>query len=184
MKNNLLFLTLFLLGTGISTAQSLAEWKTPVHQVSIETETGEEAKMEIDKGYRYADLDYLDRKFHLFFHRDIKKIKKARIVEPKTNLQIARGKGSYFWGNARFEFVDGEVYKVKKKNTANGYQIIGPYGILFKVEDHAISPVETLTEKDFLAQAFYVFERVKVTQSAPADVMIFYSDYPHIGPNE
>lgn len=42
----------------------------------------------------------------------------------------------------------------------------------------------TLNDKDFLAQAFYVFERIKVTQSAPTDVMIFYSNYQPIGPNE
>lgn len=184
MKNILLILPLFFLSLGLVTAQSAAEWKAPMYQVNFESDTGVEAKMEIDKAYQYADLDYDDRAFHLFFHNDVTNIKKARIIEPKTNLQVARGKGSYFWGNARFEFVDGEVYKVKKKNKANGYEIIGPYGTLFNVENHAISPVETLNEKDFLTQAFYVFERIKVTQRTPANVMVFYSSYHPIGSNE
>lgn len=184
MKYFSLLPTLFVLSVCFVHAQQSAEWKAPMYQLNFASDTGAEAKMEIDKGYRYADLDFDGRKFHLFFHQDITNIKKARIIEPQTNLQVARGKGSYFWGNARFEFVDGEVYKVKKKNKANGYEIIGPNGTLFKVENHAISPVETLNEKDFLTQAFYVFERIKVTQSAPSDVMIFYSNQQPIGPNE
>ncbi|PZX56025.1 hypothetical protein LV84_02390 [Algoriphagus ratkowskyi] len=184
MKNNLLALVLIFSSIGIITAQSSAEWKAPMYQVSFESDSGAMAQMQIDKGYRYADLDFEGRKFHLFFNHDNNEIKNARIMEPKTNLQIARGRGSYFWGNARFEFVDGEVYKVKRKNKANGYEIIGPYGTLFKVENHAISPVKPINEKDFLTQAFYVFQRIKVTQSNPSDVMIFYSNYYPIGPNE
>lgn len=183
MKNNLLTFTVLLMSFGITSAQN-AEWKAPMHQVKFTSDSEEEVKMEIDKGYRYADLDFEGRKFHLFFNRDITNIKKARIVEPKTNLQIARGKGSYFWGNARFEFVDGEVYKLKRKNNANGYEIIGPFGTLFKVENHAIIPVETINEKDFLAQAFYVFYRIKETQSAPEDINMFFYNYNQIGTNE
>ncbi|WP_339869092.1 hypothetical protein [uncultured Algoriphagus sp.] len=184
MKNILFILILVFVIQGIAKAQNAAEWTAPMHQVNFKADSGEEAKMEIDRGYRYADLDFEGRTFHLFFNHDDNKIKKARIVEPKTNLQIARGKGSYFWGSARFEFVDGEVYKVKRKRHTNGYEIIGPNGILFKVENHAISPVKPLNEKDFLAQAFYVFERIKITQSNPSDVMIYYSSYYPIGPNE
>jgi hypothetical protein len=166
------------------TAQSSAEWQAPMYEVNFASDKGEEAKMEIDKGFRYADLDFEGRKFHLFFNHDNNMIKKARIVESKTNLQIARGKGSYFWGNARFEFIDAEVYKVKKKNHANGYVITGPSGTLFKVENHAIIPIKPNNEKDFLAQAFYVFERIKQTQSNPSDVMIFNSNYNSTGPND
>ena len=184
MKNSLLFIPLLFASFGMANAQNVGQWNTPMYEVSFKSDSGEEAKMEIDKGYRYADLDFDGRKFHLFFNHDDKRIKMARIMEPKTNLQVARGRGSYFWGNARFEFVDGEVYKVKKKNHANGYEIIGPYGTLFKVENHAITPVKPINEKDFLTQAFYVFERIKVTQSNPSDVMIFYSSYYTIGPNE
>ncbi|REG91042.1 hypothetical protein [Algoriphagus antarcticus] len=184
MNNTLLVVTLFFISFSSASAQSSAEWKAPMYQVNFGSDNGDEAKMEIDKGYRYADLDFDGRKFHLFFNLDINKIKQARIVEPKSNLQIARGKGSYFWGNARFEFVDGEVYKVIKKGKANGYEIIGPNGTLFKVENHAISPVKPINEKDFLIQAFYVFKRIKITQNSPSDVTIFYSSYNSFGPNE
>ena len=177
MKSSLLFIILFFVTIGMTKAQNTAEWTSPMYEVNFKADTGEEAKMEIDKGYRYADLDYEGRKFHLFYNGNFNRIKQARIFEPKSKLQIARGKGSYFWGNARFEFVDGEVYKLKRKNNSNGYEIIGPYGTLFKVENHAISPVKPINEKDFLTQAFFVFERVKVTQSNPTDVMIVYSSY-------
>jgi len=155
-----------------------------MYQVNFKSDTGEEAKMEIDKGYRYADLDYNGQTFHLFFNKNINGINKARIVNSKTNLEIARGKGSYFWGNARFEFIDGETYKVIKKRNANGHEIIGPFGALFKVENHAISGVKPINEKDFLAQVFYVFERIKITQSSPSEVIIFYPSYNQIGANE
>lgn len=184
MKKNLLLLLVFLVTLGMTNAQNSAKWSEPMYQVSFKADTGEEAKMEIDKGYRYADLDFDGRVFHLFFNGNVKRIKQARILEPKTNLQVARGKGSYFWGNARFEFVDGEVYKIKRKYYSNGYEIIGPYGTLFKVENHAISPVKPINEKDFLAQAFFVFERIRVTQSNPTDVMIYNSSYGTFDSNE
>lgn len=184
MNKYTLVFTLIFIYSGFATAQSAPEWKAPMYQVSFISNTGEEAKMEIDKGYRYADLDYDGRTFHLFFNKNINGINKARIIDAKTNLQMARGKGSYFWGNARFEFIDGTTYKVIKKNNANGYEIIGPYGTLFKVENHAISAVKPINEKDFLTQAFYVFERIKITQSNPSDVMIFYPGYNQIGSNE
>ncbi len=180
---NLLLIGAFLLTSGLF-AQTNAQWKTPMYQVNFESEEGPDATMEIDKGYLYADLEYEGREYHLFFHQDIEKIRKARIIDNKTKLQIARGKGSDFWGNARFEFVDGEGFKIKRKRIANGYEIIGPYGTIFKVENHAISPVLPFNEKDLLAQAFYVFERIKSTQSPPSDVLIMYSNYYPVGTNK
>lgn len=174
-------LLLLLLSYGMASAQPSpsSQWKTPMLEVNFVSDTGDNAQMEIDKGFQYADLDYNGRQFHLFFHRGIDLIKKARITEPKTDLLIARGKGSYFWGTARFQFVDGETYKVKKKRNANGYEIIGPNGLLFKVQDYAIVPVKPLTEKDLLAQAFYVFEQIKITQGTPPDVEIYNTyNYP------
>ena len=173
----------FLIATG-TFAQKKAEWNTPTYQVSFESDQGTNATMEIDQGYRYADLDYEGREFHLFFDRDTENLKKARIVDNKTKLEVARGRGSYFWGNARFEFVDGEVFKIKRNRNANGYEIIGPYGTIFKVENHAISAVTPFNEKDFVAQAFYVFERIKVTQSPPSDVVVLYSTYYPVSTNK
>ncbi|MBN3584334.1 hypothetical protein JYB64_18205 [Algoriphagus aestuarii] len=179
----LLIISVFFIATG-AFAQNKAEWNTPKYQVSFESDQGADAKMEIDQGYKFADLDYDGKEFHLFFDRDMENIRKARIVDNKTNLQVARGKGSYFWGNARFEFEDGEVYKIKRNKNANGYEIIGPYGTIFKVENHAISPVSPFNEKDFLAQAFYVFERIKMTQSPPSDVIFMYSTYYPVSTNK
>lgn len=72
--------------------------------------------------------------------------------------------------------MDGEVLKLRKKKNPIGYEVIGPYGVLFKVENHGISPVNTVSDKDFLTQAFFVFDRIRHTQSPPADeVMIIYT---------
>ncbi|GAA0878237.1 hypothetical protein GCM10009119_12050 [Algoriphagus jejuensis] len=155
-----------------------------MHEVTFSSDGETQAKMEIDQGYRFADLELEERSFHLFFNRDNASLKNARIVEPQSKLQIARGKGSYFWGNARFEFVGGEVYKIKRKKNVNGYEIIGPYGTLFKIENHAMTKVSTYNEHDFLAQAFFVFERIKVTQSRPSDVIIYTSNYYPVTSNK
>lgn len=104
------------------------------------------------------------------------KFKHARIVDQESKLQVARGRGSYFWGNGRFEFIDGDIFKVKIKRNKMGYEVIGPYGPLFIVENHGIKPVKTFNEKDFLAQAFYVFARIKSTQTPPTDVIYIPSN--------
>ncbi|WP_439487600.1 hypothetical protein [Algoriphagus sp.] len=185
MKRISSLLTMIMLA-GICTAyaQQTSEWKSPMHEVQFISESGDDVKMEVDKGYKYANLEFEGRKFHLFYDRDMNQIKKARIVEPETRLEIARGRGSYFWGSARFEFVDGDIVKVKRKRDANGYEITGPSGPLFKVENHAITPVKTYNEKEFMTQAFYVFERIKLTQNSPSDVMIFYSNYYQTSSNK
>jgi len=180
MKNSLLLLPLLLLSFGMASAQSSTQWKTSMLEVNFVSDTGEKAQMEIDKGFRYADLNYNGRQYHFFFHRG----KNARITDPNKDLLIARRRGNYFWGTARYEFMDGEVYKLKKKEIANGYEIIGPSGLIFKVKDEAIVPVEPITEKDFLIQAFYVFRRIKVTQETPPDVVIYNTYYNPVTSND
>lgn len=185
MKTQITFLSIIVFSF-LMTFSTLAQdgWKTPKQKVEFKSDDGKEANMEVDQGYMFADLELEGRKFHLFFHRDMQKINKARIIDSKTDLLVARGKGSYFWGNARFEFVDGVIFKVKRKYNPNGYDIIGPYGPLFSVKNHAISTITPLNEKDFIAQAFYVFERIKVTQSNPSDLVIIYNDYHPISSND
>lgn len=60
---------------------------------------------------------------------------------------------------------------------ANGYEIIGPYGAVFKVENQKIEPTITYTERDLLTQAFFVFDRIRSTQSPPAEIILLYNPY-------
>lgn len=128
-----------------------------MHEVKLTSGESEEAVLNIDPSFRFADLRQDDRVFRLFYDNNNAIIKRARIVDQHSNLMVARGRGSYFWGTARFEFIGGEVFKVKLDRNRNGYEIIGPNGPLFKVENFGISPVKTLNERDFLAQAFFLF---------------------------
>ncbi|MDP2043240.1 MAG: hypothetical protein Q8S14_20615 [Algoriphagus sp.] len=150
-------------------------WETPMHEVRFTSEGVEGATLKVDPGFRYADLRQNERHFRIFFNNNNGVIKNARIIDQDSKLQVARGRGSYFWGTARFEFIDGEVFKVKLKRNRNGYDVIGPYEPLFIVENFGIKPVKTLNEKDFLAQAFYVFDRIKSSQKPPSEVIILTS---------
>ena len=154
-------------------SQSSSSWEVPMIEVKCQDPSGEKALMKVDPGFQYADLHHDERVFRLFYHNNNGILKNARIVDKDSKLQVARGKGNYFWGNARFEFVGGEVFKLKKKRNRNGYEIIGPFGPLFIVENFGISSVKTLNEKDFLTQAFFVFDQIKTTQKPPADVIYY-----------
>jgi hypothetical protein len=171
MKQTILLFAIFSLLSIPSRAQENPTWQTPMHEVKLMTNGSEEAIMKVDPGYNYADLSHEGRNYRILYIYSTGKVKHARIIDQDSKLQIARGKGSYFWGNARFEFIDGEVFKLKSKRTQTGYEIIGPYGPLFAVENFGIRPVKTLNEKDFLAQAVFVFDRIKSTQKPPADVI-------------
>jgi hypothetical protein len=172
------FALLFLFTFGfmnLTNAQNEIGWKPNLDEVKFITQSGEESVLGVDPGLRYANLQHQQREYRLFYHRNDMRIKNIRIVDQKSGLQIARGRGNYFWGNARIEFVDEELVKLKIKRNQNGYTIIGPYGELFKVENQAISPVNTFGEKDFLSQAFFLFEWIKTTQKPPQEVIVIYT---------
>lgn len=175
MKKSALLFSLVFIILGSVTAQENPSWQTPMHEVKFMSGESEEAVLSVDPGLRFADLQQNERVFRLFYDNNNPVIKRARIVDQQSNLMVAKGKGSYFWGTARFEFIGGDVFRVKLNRNRNGYEIIGPYGRLFVVENFGISPVKTLNEKDFLAQAFYVFDRIKTTQKPPTDVIIISS---------
>ena len=54
MKNNLILIALFFISFGVAIAQSSSEWKAPMYEVNFTSDMGEEAKMEIDKGYQWS----------------------------------------------------------------------------------------------------------------------------------
>lgn len=85
---------------------------------------------------------------------------------------VARGRGSFFWRTGKFTFDNGEEIKVVRKDNANGYEILGPFGMLFKVENHGVTPVKIYNEMDFLAHAFFLFDRIRHIETPPAEVML------------
>jgi hypothetical protein len=175
MKKPALFSVLLFFSVNLAICQENAIWKTPMHEVKFKSGESEEAILSVDPGLRFADLRQNERVFRLFYNNNNGILKNARIIDQDSKLEVARGRGSYFWGTARFEFIDGDVFKVKMKRNRNGYEVIGPYGPLFVVENYGIKPTKTLNEKDFLAQAFYVFREIKVTQKPPTEVIYFSS---------
>lgn len=175
MKKSSLLFSLILFVFGTVKAQETPTWQTPMHEVKFISGESEAAVLNVDPGLKFADLQQNDRVFRMFYDYNNAIIKRARIIDQHSNLMVAKGRGSYFWGTARFEFIGGEVLKVKLNRNRNGYEIIGPYGKLFVVENFGISPVKTLNEIDFLAQAFYVFDRIKTTQRPPTDVIVITS---------
>lgn len=178
-KSTLLFLISFFL-IGWANGQEKQGWIPSMQTIQFVADEKEQASMSVDGGYKFADLEYKGRNYRIFFNRDQAIFKKARIVDQDSKLEIARGRGNINGGSGRLEFIDGEVLKLKRKNNPNGYNIIGPYGILFEVKNHGISPVKALVEKDFLAQAFFVFERIKSTQSPPSgNIIIINSAYTY-----
>lgn len=173
-KSTILFLiSCFIIGW--VKGQEKQGWNTPMQKIQFVADENKQATMSVDRGFKFADLEYQGRTYRFFFNRDQASFKKARIVDQESKLEIARGRGNIHGGSGRFEFIDGEVLKLKRKNNPNGYEVIGPYGVLFEIENHGISPVNSVSEKDFLAQAFFVFDRIKSTQSPPSDVVILYT---------
>ncbi|ERM84225.1 hypothetical protein P872_15700 [Rhodonellum psychrophilum GCM71 = DSM 17998] len=176
---SILPLVFFLFAVVFNTnAQINAVWSIPKQELIFGDKQAEMAKMWIDPGFRFADIEFQDKSFRVFFHRNKPILKKARIVDNETQMEVARGRGDFFWGSARFIFETGENIKVLRKRNPNGYEIIGPYGTLFKVENHGISPVKIFNEKDFLAQAFFIFDRIKDTQTPPAEVIMQMNPIP------
>jgi hypothetical protein len=72
------------------------------------------------------------------------------------------------------EFIDGENLELKIRINRNGYTIIGPCGPLFLVENQKIKSPQTYTEKDMLAQAFFVFDRVRTTREPINNIILNY----------
>ncbi len=171
MKTTLAFVFL-LVAAQFSNAQSHAEWSIPKQEIVFGDAQGEVAKMWIDPGFRFADIEFKESSYRIFYHRNNAIFKNARIVENESQNVVAKGRGGFFWRSGRFIFDGGDEIKILRKRNPNGYEIIGPYGPLFKVENHGVSPVKIFNEKDFLAQAFFLFDRIKETQTPPAEVIM------------
>ncbi len=172
MKKSALTLFLILIGNIGLYAQIQTGWNTNQHEVKFVSESGEISLLEVDAGFKYAQFQIEDKKLHFFFNRDKQAVKHIRIIDEQTKLPYGRGRGSWFWGNARLEFENGEKLQLIKDQTRNGYSIIGPYGAVFLVENQKISATKTFNEKEEVAQAFFVFDRLRTTQKPLNEVLI------------
>jgi hypothetical protein len=176
MKIPLSLFMLFFSAALLSYGQKGSGWDILKHEILFNDEHGEVAKMWMDPGLRYADISYDGRSYRVFYHNNISKFKRARIYDNESKIEIGRAKGN-LGGSGRFIFINGEQIHVKRKRYPNGYEIVGPYGPLFKVENHGVSSVKTYQETDFLVQAFFLFDRIKVTQTPPAEVIMLVTSY-------
>lgn len=175
MKNLTLVLIFFILSSLEVLGQSKQGWNTNLNEIKFLSESGAESQLDVDPGFRYAEFKSEGRVFRFFFNRNQQMVKNFRIMDEESKLQIARGRGSWFWGNARMEFIDGENLELKIRRNRNGYTIIGPYGPLFLVENQKIKFTQTFTEKDMLTQAFFVFDRIRTTQKPVNDIVVITS---------
>lgn len=69
-------------------------WNTPVQKIQFIATKNEQAAMSIDRGYKFADLEYKGRNYHIFFNRDQLPFKKTRMVDQESKLEIAGGRGN------------------------------------------------------------------------------------------
>jgi hypothetical protein len=175
MKTTFSFVLLFFSLIVFSNAQTQDGWSIPKDEIVMKDDQGGTAKMWVDPGFDYADLSYQGRSFRVFYNRNNPKFKHARIVDNDSKMQIGKGKGGLFGGSGKFIFVNGDEINVRQKNDPNGYEIVSPNGILFKVENHGVSPVKTGTETEFLAQSFFLFRRIKATQTPTSQVIVVTS---------
>lgn len=152
-------------------AQESSSWEIPMIEIDYQDPSGESALLKVDPGFRYAELESEGRNYRLFYHRNRPFINDIRIVDQNSDLQIARGRGGFFFGNARIEFQDGSEIKLRRKRSPNGYEITGTYGPVFMVKNHAFTPTKTYEENDFLAQAMFLFRRIQETQKPPTEVI-------------
>jgi hypothetical protein len=171
MKHLFLLLAIIILANFHAIAQ---DWQVPKHSVLFKNGDKLVGTMDIDPGFRFADLLFEGKSYRIFYHRNSSTFPRARIVDNVTQKIIARGKGMYFFNRGSFVFDQEEVKLIQKRNP-NGYTITGPNGTLFKVENHGVVPVKHFNDKDFLIQAFFLFERIRMTQKPPAEVVMIYT---------
>jgi hypothetical protein len=154
MKKSILLL-LYIITTFVTVSeQTESDWNQKLNKVKFKSQTGEESVLGIDPVLCYANLEHNGRDFRLFYNRNNVRIKNIRIVDQKSGLEIAKGKGNVFWGNGRIEFIGGEMLYSKLKRNQNGYAIIGPCIELFKIEKSVQSK---LVEKKIFSTSFLCF---------------------------
>ncbi|WP_373399382.1 hypothetical protein V8V91_06545 [Algoriphagus halophilus] len=95
----------------------------------------------------------------------------------ESDKVLAEGKSLNSFQLANLTFTDGEVLNFEKKKKKEGYDIIGPSGLLFSVENRGVASVEVTNEKELIAQSIFVFKRLRDLYRQTPDVYNYYTDY-------
>lgn len=149
-------------------------WQTPSFDVPLISEDENLVNLEIDKSLEFADLHLGSKSYRILLN---KTEKKCKIVDLESDDIFAEGKSLNSLQSANLIFEDGEKFAFEKKKKKEGYEIIGPSGLLVNVENRGLAPVEVKNEKELIAQSIFVFKRIKDLYRETPDVYNFYTDY-------
>jgi hypothetical protein len=169
MKRYFLIAFLLFISVNLASSQTQVAWDQPGIPVTISANGQVLGKLEIDRGFKFAHLSLGENRYKLIFPS--RNPNRTRIVDVATNQTVAEGRGVPFRNSGSLTFSDGEVYHLFVKRKRDGYDIIGPYGIIFSVTDGEIMPVKVLSDKEIMVQALYVFDRINTTQQVQPQVI-------------
>ncbi|MEN2281110.1 hypothetical protein AAGF08_03160 [Algoriphagus sp. SE2] len=173
MKNSILGISLFILIIGSGFAQT-STWETPTFAVPLVSEDQSLANLEIDKSLEYADLILGSKSYRILLNNSNKKCK---IIDLESDQLFAEGNSLNSFQSGNLAFMDGEIFNFEKRKKKEGYEIIGPSGLLFNVENRGLAPLKVNSEKELIAQSVFVFKRIKDLNRQLPDVYNFYTDY-------
>ncbi|WP_296704111.1 hypothetical protein [Algoriphagus sp.] len=173
MKITFLGIFFFTMGIGSGFAQT-PTWEIPTFEVPLVSDGKSLANLEIDKSLEYADLILGSNSYRILLNN---KNKKCKIIDLGSDQLFAEGKGLNSYQSSVLAFTDGENFNFEKRKKKEGYEIIGPSGLLFSVENRGLAPVEVNNEKELIAQSIFVFKRIKDLNRQSPDVYNFYTDY-------
>lgn len=173
MKKITLLLSGILLTVGSVLAQT-STWQIPTIEVPLVSEGEAKANLEIEKSLEFADLHLGSKSYRILLN---KSEKKCKIIELGSDQVYAEGKSLNSFQSGNLIFTDGDEFIFEKKKKKEGYEIIGPSGLLFNVENRGLAPVEVKNEKELIAQSIFVFKRIKDLYRETPDVYNFYTDY-------
>lgn len=173
MKKSILLIAL-LISSVISTNAQESSWELPKINIPLVSEGEEIANLGVEKSLEYADLKVGSRSYRILLNNSSKKCK---IIDLESDRVLAEGKSLNSFQLANLTFTDGEVLNFEKKKKKEGYDIIGPSGLLFSVENRGVASVEVTNEKELIAQSIFVFKRLRDLYRQTPDVYNYYTDY-------
>ncbi|MBN3518558.1 hypothetical protein JYB62_00970 [Algoriphagus lutimaris] len=173
MKKSI-FIIALLIGNFISSNAQQSNWELPKINIPLVTEGEEIANLGVEKSLEYADLNVGSKSYRILLNNSSKKCK---IIDLESDQVLAEGKSLNSFQLANLTFTDGEVFNFEKKKKKEGYDIIGPSGLLFSVENRGLASIEVNNEKELIAQSIFVFKRLRDLYRQTPVVYNYYTDY-------
>lgn len=173
MKKSLVLIAL-LIGIVISSKAQQSNWELPKITIPLVSEGEEIANLGVEKSLEYADLKVGSKSYRILLNNSSKKCK---IIDLGSEELVAEGKSLNSYQLANLTFSDGEVFNFERRKKKEGYEIIGPSGLLFSVENRGVASVEVTNNKELIAQSIFVFKRLRDLYKQTPDVYNFYTDY-------